>query len=37
MGILAPGDSGTITPAGKGTYSFHDHINAEFTGTLIVE
>jgi hypothetical protein len=37
MGILSPGDSGTITPAGKGTYSFHDHINAEFTGTLIVE
>lgn len=37
MDILAPGESGTVLPAGKGTYSFHDHIEPQFTGTLIVQ
>jgi uncharacterized protein YxeA len=37
MSVMGPGESGTFTPAGKGTYSFHDHIDEQFTGTLIVE
>jgi len=37
MDILGPGESGTFTPAGTGTYGFHDHIEDQFTGTLIVE
>lgn len=37
LDVLSPGESATFTPAGAGTYKFHDHINDEFTGTLIVE
>lgn len=37
MGVMGPGETGTFTPSGKGTYSFHDHINPQYTGTLIVE
>lgn len=34
---LAPGESATFTPAEAKTYSFHDHINAQYNGTLTVE
>lgn len=37
MALLEAGESGTITPPGKGTYGFHDHINDQYTGTLIIE
>jgi uncharacterized protein HemX len=37
MALLGAGESGTITPPGKGTYGFHDHINDQYTGTLIIE
>jgi len=37
MKVLGPGEAGTFTPPGKGTYRFHDHINDEFTGTLVIE
>jgi len=37
MDILGPGESGTFTPAGTGTYKFHDHINDQFGGTLVVQ
>lgn len=37
MEVLGAGESGTFTPAGKGTYGFHDHINDQFEGTLIIE
>jgi len=37
MKLLGPGESGTFTPPGKGTYGFHDHINDQFEGTLIIE
>lgn len=37
MDILGPGESGTFAPAGTGTYKFHDHIDDQFTGTLIVQ
>lgn len=37
MEVLAAGESGTFTPPGKGTYGFHDHINDQFTGTIVVE
>lgn len=36
MGILKAGESGTITPTKAGTHDFHDHLNDEHTGTLIV-
>lgn len=35
--ILSPGQSSSFTPNGKGTYGFHDHLNDQYTGTLIVE
>lgn len=37
MALLGAGESGTFNPPGKGTYGFHDHINDQFEGTLIVE
>lgn len=37
MATLAPGESGTFTPEGTGTFGFHDHLHDEFTGTLTVE
>ena len=37
MATLSPGESGTFTPPGAGSYDFHDHINDQFTGTLTVE
>ena len=37
MPLLGAGESGTVTPPGKGTYGFHDHINDQYTGTLIIE
>lgn len=37
MALLGAGESGTFTPPGKGTYGFHDHINDQYTGTLIIE
>lgn len=37
MELLGAGESGTFTPPGKGTYGFHDHINDQYTGTLIIE
>jgi hypothetical protein len=37
MKLLGAGESGTFTPPGKGTYGFHDHINDQYAGTLIIE
>ncbi len=37
MDVLGAGESGTFTPLGKGTYGFHDHINDQFEGTLVIE
>jgi 4-hydroxyphenylpyruvate dioxygenase-like putative hemolysin len=37
LDVLSPGESATFTPPGAGSYDFHDHINDQFTGTLIVE
>lgn len=38
MSTLSAGQSGTFTaPDEPGEYGFHDHINDQFTGTLIVE
>lgn len=37
MDVLKPGESGTFTPPGKGTYGFHDHINSQYEGTLVIQ
>lgn len=37
MPIIGAGESGTFTPPGAGTYGFHDHINDQYEGTLIIE
>jgi S-adenosylmethionine:diacylglycerol 3-amino-3-carboxypropyl transferase len=37
MEMLAPGETGTFTPTTKGSHPFHDHINAQYTSTLVVE
>ena len=37
MDVLSAGEAGTFTPPGKGTYGFHDHINDQYTGTLIIK
>jgi plastocyanin len=37
MKTLAPGESGTVTPATTGVFKFHDHIHDEYTGTLTVQ
>jgi len=38
LDVLAPGESASFTaPSTPGEYGFHDHINDQFTGTLIVE
>lgn len=38
MDVLAAGESGTFTaPTEPGEYGFHDHLNDQFTGTLVVE
>lgn len=37
MKLLGAGESDTFTPPGRGKYGFHDHINDQFEGTLIIE
>lgn len=37
MDVLSAGEDGTFTPPGKGTYTFHDHINDQYTGTLVIK
>ena len=37
MALLGAGESGTFTPPGAGTYGFHDHINDQFEGTLVIQ
>ncbi|MES2876271.1 MAG: hypothetical protein V4678_02250 [Patescibacteria group bacterium] len=37
MSVVGADKSGTLMPPGKGTYGFHDHINDQFQGTLIIE
>lgn len=37
MKLLGAGESGTFTPPGAGTYGFHDHINDQFEGTLVIQ
>lgn len=37
MKVLGAGKSGTFTPAGKGTYGFHDHLNPRSKGTLVIQ
>ena len=37
MQLLGAGESGTFTPPGAGTYGFHDHINDQFEGTLVIQ
>jgi hypothetical protein len=37
MKVLGKGESGTFKPAGKGTYKFHDHINDQYEGTLVIQ
>ena len=37
MEVLPAGESGTFTPPAKGTYGFHDHINARYKGALIIQ
>ena len=34
--VLEPGKSATFTPSQVGTWGFHDHLNAQYTGTLTV-
>ncbi len=36
MSVLKPGESGTFTPPRAGTHGFHDHLQDQFTGTLVV-
>lgn len=36
LNILGPGESASFTPTKTGTWGFHDHINASYTGTLTV-
>jgi plastocyanin len=36
-GSIAPGESREFTVTEKGTWGFHDHLNASAQGTLIVE
>lgn len=36
MSELAPGERGSFTVTVAGTHSFHDHLNASKTGTLVV-
>ena len=37
LDVLKPGESATFKPAGKGTYGFHDHLHAQYDGTLIIQ
>lgn len=37
MALLGAGESGSFTPPGAGTYKFHDHINDQFKGTLVIQ
>jgi hypothetical protein len=37
LDVLKPGESATFKPAGKGTYKFHDHLHAQYDGTLIIQ
>lgn len=37
MKTLKPGEAGVFRPAGKGTYHFHDHINSQYSGTLVIQ
>jgi plastocyanin len=34
--VLEPGKSATFTPTQVGTWGFHDHLDAQYTGTLEV-
>lgn len=36
LGVLAPGENGTFTANTIGTHGFHDHIDDNITGTLVV-
>ena len=37
MGILKPGQEGTITPEKTGTFGIHDHEHPQYTTTVVVE
>ena len=37
MPTIQPGKTGNLMPPEKGTYGFHDHLNDQFKGTLIIE
>lgn len=37
MSVIEPGQSGTFVAETAGTFGFHDHLNDQFTGTLVVE
>lgn len=36
MSVLQPGESGSFTPTEIGEHGFHDHLQAQFTGVLVV-
>lgn len=37
IGLLKPGEKKSLSFPTKGTYKFHDHLNPQFSGTVIVE
>lgn len=37
LSVLSPGQSATFTPTRVGEWGFHDHLNDQLTGVLIVE
>lgn len=37
IGIIAPGETKTVTFNQAGTYQYHNHLNASQTGTIVVE
>lgn len=37
IGVIAPGESKSVTLTKPGTYKYHNHLNASQTGTIIVE
>lgn len=36
-GVIEPGKSGTITVNVKGTHGYHNHLNPDQTGTIVVQ